>query len=208
MKHYLADRPDAPLLVFGHGAGAGELHPWMVRVARGLSARGVSVTTFNFPYTAEGRRLPDKGPALERAFQDAWRSAFAACAAEPAALFAGGKSMGGRIASQVAAADGLAPRPRGLVFFGYPLHPPAKPQQRRDRHLPKIALPLLFLHGSKDPFGTPDEMRTLTASLPSADVHLVEGGDHSLTRGKREDPAGLALDAAMDVAAAWIASQS
>lgn len=208
MMHYLADRPDAPLLVFGHGAGAGELHPWIVRVARGLATRGVSVATFNFPYMAEGRRLPDKEPILERAFQEAWRAVREARATEPVALFAGGKSMGGRIASQIAAADGLTPPPRGLVFFGYPLHPPAKPAQRRDRHLPKIAASLLFLHGSRDPFGTPDEMRQLVDSLPSAQLHMVEDGDHSLTRGKRQDPDGLALDVAMDTAAAWIEARS
>lgn len=204
MTHYLADRPDAPLLVLGHGAGAGELHPWMVRVGRGLAARGVSVTTFNFPYMAEGRRLPDKGPVLEHAFQEAWRAAVEARATEPAAVFAGGKSMGGRIASQVAAGGGFTPTPHGLVFFGYPLHPPAKPAQRRDRHLPRISVPMLFLHGSKDPFGAPDEMSALVDGLPSATLHLVDGGDHSLARSKRDDPEGHALDAAMDLAAAWI----
>lgn len=204
MTHYAADATDAPFLLLGHGAGAGEGHPWMVRVGHGLAARGVSVATFNFPYMEAGRKLPDKGPVLERAFQDAWRQALEAMRTPPSAVFAGGKSMGGRIASQVAAADGLMPPAAGLVFFGYPLHPPAKPGQRRDRHLPRLSAPLLFLHGEKDPFGTPDEMRDLVATLPAATLHLIEGGDHSLARGKRADPHGSALDLAMDIAAAWM----
>jgi predicted alpha/beta-hydrolase family hydrolase len=190
-----------PTLVLAHGAGAGHDHPWMTRIARGLAARGVSVVTFDFPYAAEGRSAPDKGPVLEAAFDGVWRQAIGA---RGGPAFAGGKSMGGRIASQVAARRALAPAPSGLVFFGYPLHPPGKPEQRRDRHLPDIAAPMLFLHGTRDPFGSPDEMRALVARLPHASLELIDGGDHSLTAPKRQDPTGGALERAMDLAAAFM----
>src|SRR5262245_36220586 len=123
-RHYPADDASAPLLVLAHGAGAGQDHAWMVRVAKGLATRGVQVLTFNFPYIERGKSVPDPGPVLESAYADVWKDA--------GARFAGGKSMGGRIASQVAAKKGFTPPAAGLVYFGYPLHPPGKPDQRRD----------------------------------------------------------------------------
>jgi predicted alpha/beta-hydrolase family hydrolase len=197
VRRYPAADAAAPALVLAHGAGAGEDHPWLARVAAGLAARGIHVVTFNFPYKAAGRSLPDPGPVLEAAFAEVWRDA--------GAVFAGGKSMGGRIASQAAAKGGLDPAPAGLIYFGYPLHPPGKPAQRRDAHLPKIGRPMLFLHGTRDPFGSPAEMTTLAAGLgPSATLALVEGGDHSLVRPKRQDPEGRSLEDAMNVAARWM----
>jgi predicted alpha/beta-hydrolase family hydrolase len=195
---------NAPLLVLAHGAGAGHDHPWMRRVAEGLPARGVSVATFNFPYKDKGRGAPDPGPVLEAAYQDVWREAIAA-APDATAYFAGGKSMGGRIASQAAARSLFSPPPGGLIFFGYPLHPPGKPAQRRDRHLPDVTAPMLFIGGTRDPFGSPEEIQDLVTSLgDSATLHLVDGGDHSLAVPKRQDPNGDALDRAMDVAAEWL----
>jgi predicted alpha/beta-hydrolase family hydrolase len=119
-------------------------------------------------------------------------------------MFAAGKSMGGRIASMVAARQGFAPEPEGLIFFGYPLHPPGKPEQRRDIHLPGITVPMLFAHGTKDPFGTPDEMAGLVAGLPGATVHLVDKGDHSLIT-KRAQPVS---DDLLDRVADWVISRS
>ena len=202
IHRYPAADPNAPLLLLAHGAGAGQGHPWMRRVAEALAERGVSVTTFDFPYMAEGRRVPDKSDVLEEAYRAAWETAADGLA--PRARFAGGKSMGGRIASQAAARGLFTPAPQGLVFFGYPLHPPGKPTQRRDRHLPAIAAPMLFLHGAKDPFGSPDEMTELVASLPQATLVLTEGGDHSLARSKRQDPQGQSLIHAVETAVAWI----
>lgn len=171
-------------LVLAHGAGAGQAHPWMRHVAAGFDARGLRVVTFDFPYIAQGRKLPDKSPVLEAAFVKVWEEA---ARAADGPLLAAGKSMGGRIASMVAARQGFAPVPAGLIFFGYPLHPPGKPEQRRDRHLPDIKVPTLFIHGTKDPFGTPDEMTGLVAGLPGATLHLVDKGDHSLIA-KRGQP--------------------
>jgi predicted alpha/beta-hydrolase family hydrolase len=139
---------------------------------------------------------------LEAAFQDTWREVTATVAA--AAFFAGGKSMGGRIASQAAAAGGLAPAPSGLVCFGYPLHPPGKPAERRDRHLSHIAVPALFVHGTRDPFGTPEEMRAAVPLVARGTLHLVAGGDHSLQVGAREDRTPRAFDAMLDASAAWM----
>lgn len=193
------------LLVLGHGAAAGQKHPWMRRVVDGLGRRGIQVVTFDFPYMATGRKVPDAPAVLEAAFRDAWSQA---CGNAEGPWFAGGKSMGGRIASQVAAQDGLSPAPSGLVYFGYPLHPPGKPAQRRDAHLPQIRVPMLFLHGTRDPFGSPDEMRSLAKSLPGASLELIDGGDHSLARSKSQDPKGESLEHAMDLAAAWMKSRT
>lgn len=196
MTEYLAAWARAPRLVLGHGAGAGQGHPWMRRVAEGLAARGIDVVTFDFPYMAEGRKVPDRAPVLEAAWAAAWREA-ATTARGP--MLAGGKSMGGRIASQAAARGLLVdPTPVALVFFGYPLHPPDKPAQRRDAHLPALTMPLLFLHGTRDPFGSPEEMTTLAASLPTARLHLVTGGDHSLVQPRRGATGATGLDDAMD----------
>jgi len=178
----------------------------MERVGRGLAERGVTVVTFEFPYMEAGRRLPDRGPVLEDAFRAAWRAVVGSHdGQQAAALFVGGKSMGGRIATQVAATpEGFSPRPAGIVTFGYPLHPPGKPRQRRDRHLPRISIPVLFVHGTRDPFGSPDEMRALARSLPNTTLFFVEQGDHSLGAPKREDPSGHSITTALDAAAAWI----
>jgi len=191
-------------LVLAHGAGAGQKHPWMQRVARGLDARDIHVVTFDFPYMAAGKRVPDAGPVLEAAYIDEWART---TSGHSGPWFAGGKSMGGRMASQVVAKNGFDPAPLGLVFFGYPLHPPGKPEQRRDKHLSSITAPMLFLHGARDGFGSPEEMQTLVAGLSNAQLEIIAGGDHSLLNSKRSDPEGRSLEHAMDVAARWMKSR-
>jgi predicted alpha/beta-hydrolase family hydrolase len=188
-------------IVLAHGAGAGKDHPWMVKVAKVFESRGIHIVRFNFPYKDAGRSVPDRPAVLEAHFADVWRKA-AAAANGP--MIAAGKSMGGRIASQVAAKGGFDPAPDGLIFFGYPLHPPGKPNQRRDAHLPDITVPMLFLHGTRDPFGTPDEMKALVAALPSATLHIVEGGDHSLVATKRTGARVDSVEQAVATAAAWM----
>lgn len=189
-------------IVLAHGAGAGKDHPWMVKVAQAFEARGFTVVRFNLPYKEAGKNVPDKPAVLEAHFAKVWKDA-ASSAKGP--MIAAGKSMGGRIASQVAAAGGFDPAPAALVFFGYPLHPPAKPAQRRDAHLPKIKAPMLFLQGSRDAFGTPAEMTSLVASLPTATLHTVEGGDHSLVTPKRASAGGDSVEMAVATATDWIA---
>ena len=165
LKVYRSDSATAALVV-GHGAGAGQNSPFMVRTAEGLAARGIAAATFDFPYMTARRSVPDRPPVLEQAWRDAIARARTELSGLP--LFIGGKSMGGRIASQVASqgVEGVS----GLVFLGYPLHPPGKPEQRRDAHLPAIAQPMLFVQGSRDPFGTADEIRELLPSSAARDA--------------------------------------
>ena len=170
-----------PTLVLGHGAGAPQTHPWMVAMAEAIAARGVWVVTFNFLFTEAKRRLPDRAPMLEAT----WRAAIDAVRARlgVARPFIGGKSMGGRIATQVAAQDGVDVA--GLALLGYPLHPAGKPEQLRTAHLPKVRAPMLFVQGSRDPFGRADELAPFLVGLaPGTRLFGIDGGDHSLVRPK------------------------
>jgi predicted alpha/beta-hydrolase family hydrolase len=168
----------AVTLILAHGAGAGQASGFMVAFATALAGRGVDTLTFNFLYTEKRRRVPDPKQKLE----DCYRAVIEHARGHPGfagnRLAIGGKSMGGRIASQVAAqgASDLA----GLVFLGYPLHPPGKPQQLRDRHLGAITAPMLFLQGARDAFGTPEELRPILARLTAPwELSVVDTGDHS-----------------------------
>ena len=165
-------------LILAPGAGAGQTSAFIVNFATGLAARGIDVVTFNFLYSEERRRIPDPNDRLEAC----WRAVIAAVRAQTRtgqdALAIGGKSMGGRIASQVAA-SGIGAL-TGLVLLGYPLHPPGRPDRLRTKHLTQIKAPMLFVQGARDAFGSPDELRPIITQLkPSADLHVVEGGDHS-----------------------------
>ena len=189
-----------PGLILAHGAGAGQASPFMTKFARGMADRGITTATFDFAYMRAGRKLPDPPHVLE----NAWREALDAATSQLPALriVIGGKSMGGRIASQVAAqgAQGVS----GLVFLGYPLHPPGKPLQRRDAHLPRIAEPQLFIQGTRDAFGTASEIRELLKSLQRATLHEVEGGDHSFNVSGRGAKPDEVIATIMDVVAGWI----
>jgi predicted alpha/beta-hydrolase family hydrolase len=160
-------------LILAHGAGADQRHRFLVAWAAGLAARGLDVVTFNFRYTEAGRKSPDKKDALEACYRAVVDAVGGFGLAKPIAL--GGKSMGGRIASQVVAAGVPA---SALVFLGYPLHPPNRPDQLRVAHWPRIQVPMLFVQGTRDPFGSPDELRPHLEGL-RATVLPVDGGDHS-----------------------------
>ncbi len=171
-------RPSAAL-VLAHGAGAGQMSAFMTRIARGLASRAIAVVTFDFPYITAKRKVPDAAPVLEAAWRRALEQAHAHPDLAAAPLFIGGKSMGGRIASHVAAA-GLTPPPAGLVFLGYPLHPPNAPEKRRDAHLPSIHEPMLFIQGERDAFGTAQEIEALVPRLSApVTLHVIRRGDHS-----------------------------
>ena len=185
---YAAEHGASAALILGHGAGAGQHSPFMVDFAGALSALGLDVVTFNFLYTEQKRKLPDRGPVLEECYRAVIRAAREHLESARRALFIGGKSMGGRIATQVAALDSTLPV-AGLVLLGYPLHPPGQPQKLRDAHLLVVRRPMLFVQGSRDTFGTPDELAPILARLaPRPAVHVVEGGDHSFKL-RRTDPA-------------------
>jgi predicted alpha/beta-hydrolase family hydrolase len=199
---YRAREPLGSTLLFTHGAGASQLHPFMTGMARRIASRGVDVVTFNFLYTEHGRRMPDRTDVLEAC----WRAAIASVRARGATarLFCGGKSMGGRIASQVAAAGGGLSL-SGLVFLGYPLHASGKrkPRLRRDEHLGRVPFPMLFVQGSRDELGTAEEMRAVVRKLEKASLHVVAGGDHSLSLRKRDGDGDAALEVVADKVVAF-----
>ena len=196
---YRAEGAAQALLVLAHGAGAGQRHPFMTAVATGFAARGVDVVTFDFPYMRERRKIPDRAPVLEKAFLDV--VGVARTWSEAGTFFIGGKSMGGRMATHLGAThlEGLS----GIVVFGYPLHPPGKPDQSRVQHLPSITAPVLIVQGERDAFGTPAELQPVLDSMSaSVDVHVVQRGDHSLAvTGRRRDDV---LDEVLDIAIAWV----
>jgi hypothetical protein len=144
----------------------------LIDIGSALSELGVSVLRFNFPYVESGRRSPDPQPKLEACY----RAVANAVAEEFRMPFLGGKSMGGRIASHIVA-DGFPTA--GLVFLGYPLHPPGKPERIRDAHLRQISVPMLFLQGTRDPFASRDLLHATMATLPTAKLVQIEDGDHS-----------------------------
>jgi predicted alpha/beta-hydrolase family hydrolase len=204
LKVYRSEEPVAAL-VLAHGAGAGQLSSFMVEAARGLASRGISTATFNFPYIASGRKIPDRTVVLEQAWCEAIDAARTEFGDLP--LFIGGKSMGGRMATHVAAQK-RAGRIRGVLLLGYPLHPPGKPEQRRDAHLPDIAEPMLFVQGEKDTFGGTQAIEALLPRLQRATLHRVRGGDHSfrVPGGKANQEASITD--VLTVAAQWMRSHA
>lgn len=165
-------------LILAHGAGAGQSSDFIASFATGLATRGIDMVTFNFLYREQGRRIPDPNDRLEACYRAVIEAVRDPKRFSHHRLAIGGKSMGGRIASQVAAVG--VGELLGLVFLGYPLHPPGDPDRLRAKHLSNVQAPMLFVQGSRDAFGTPDELRAIVISLePSADLYVVEGGDHS-----------------------------
>ena len=153
----------------------------MVTFARGLSERGIDIITFDFQYMTQRRKVPDRMPVLVACYRAVIDMARGHVASARERLFIGGKSMGGRASTHVAADDRNLPI-AGLVLLGYPLHPPGRADQLRDAHLPGVQHPMLFVQGSRDTFGTPSELKPVLASLnPLPTLHSVEGGDHSFT---------------------------
>ncbi len=165
-------------IVLGHGAGANQLSGFMRLFANGLAARGSEVVTFNFLYTEQNRRLPDSRERLEACYRAVIEAALGHRKLRDNRLLIGGKSMGGRIASQVAATNGK--NIAGLVFLGYPLHPPGRPDKPRTEHLRDIRAPMLFLQGTRDVFGTEKEIREVIKKLRlPATLYSIDGADHS-----------------------------
>lgn len=193
-----ADSEAAPVLLLAHGAGLGADSPWMESMAAALVERGITVVRFEFPYMArqrsEGRkRPPDPMPALAACFRTQVERAQALY---DAPLFVGGKSMGGRVASLLAAeaADGLA----GAVCFGFPFHPPAKPLSWRTGHFKDFKVPVKIIQGSRDPFGTPAEMEAHPEVARYANLEWLDSGDHDFRPLRRSGrcQAGLIDEAA------------
>jgi predicted alpha/beta-hydrolase family hydrolase len=194
--------------LLGHGAGANQLSGFMRMFARGLAERGLDVMTFNFIYMEQGRSVPDQKPKLESCFRAVIEAIAKHRKLKTNRLVVGGKSMGGRIASQVVAArdeQPLAVDVNGLVFLGYPLHPPGNPAKLRVEHLEHIQKPMLFVQGTRDALGTPDEIQPFVKNLrPPAKIYAIEGGDHSFKAPKKfgmDQP--QIYENAMDEIARW-----
>jgi len=189
-------------IVLAHGAGAPMDDPFLEAIAGGLAARGLRVARFEFPYMAArratgARRGPDRAPVLLAT----WRAAVAALGGG-GALVIGGKSMGGRIASMIADLVGA----RGLVCLGYPFHPPRKPEQLRTAHLATLRTPTLIVQGTRDPFGTPDEVAGYALSR-AIRVAWIEDGDHSFVPRKASGRTRAQnVQAAVDAVAAFTAA--
>ena len=193
-------------LILGHGAGANQLSGFMRLFAAGLAERGVDVVTFNFLYTEQGRKIPDPAPRLEGCYRAVIEAALKHKKLKGNRLVIGGKSMGGRIASQVAAQN--SEDIDGLVFLGYPLHPPGRPEKLRWEHLPKIKAPMLFVQGARDAFGTKEEIVAMIKKLKlPATLYAVEGGDHSLKVPKKVNTSQEDVyDDAMDQIVDWLST--
>jgi predicted alpha/beta-hydrolase family hydrolase len=169
--------------VLAHGAGTGMRHAFLDTYAAALVAHGVAVYRFDFPYRAAGRKLPDRAPTLEATVDAALRRA--ASLAPDLPLFAGGKSMGGRMTVQ-RLAQVPNPNVRGLIFLGFPLHPPKKPSINRAKPLFECPLPMLFLQGSRDALATPALLQEVLTRLGTqAEPHIIEGADHGFAMLKR-----------------------
>jgi len=188
-------------VVLAHGAGGNRRAPLLATIAEGLAAAGHRVVLTNFPYTEDKRRVPDP-PALLEATVDAV-AAYAEDTLGARRVVLGGKSMGGRMASQLVA---RGRRAAGLVFLGYPLHPPGRVESLRDAHLDSIAPPMLFIQGTRDALARWDLMEAVAARLPRATLHRVEDGDHSFRVPKRTGRTPAEVEAAIVSAiTSWLA---
>jgi predicted alpha/beta-hydrolase family hydrolase len=201
----LFERPDAAraVLVLAHGAGAGMEHPAMQSVAAGLTRRGIATLRYQFPYMEAKSRRPDPPPLCHATVRAA--VAQAARLAPDLSLFAGGRSFGGRMTSQAQAQAALA-GVRGLVFLAFPLHPAGRPGTDRAAHLRDVAIPMLFVQGTRDELADFELLRPLVQSLGAhATLHALEDADHSFhvpARSGRND--AQIRDEALDAACAWL----
>lgn len=181
----LVSIPDDVRLVYvlGHGAGAGMRHHFMERMSELLVARGIGTFRYQFPYMESGRKRPDMHRVLHGTVRAAVNTAADAARGRP--VIAGGKSMGGRMTSMAQAVEPL-PGVVGLVFLGFPLHAPRKPAAERAEHLRGVAVPMLFLQGTRDSLAEVALVTRVAQDLGvRATMHIVEGGDHSFKVLKR-----------------------
>jgi hypothetical protein len=193
----------AALLVLAHGAGAGMTHPFMEKVASLLAEDKIATFRFNFPYMEKRKKVPDVPAVAMKTVESAVYAASKFSGKLP--LFAGGKSFGGRMTSQ-AAASGMIPSMKGIVFFSFPLHPPGKPGIERASHLYNVKTPMLFLQGTRDALADISLMRQLTGNLgEKAALHEVTGGDHSFHVSKDKDES--VLKEICSLSAEWMKKQ-
>ena len=191
----MTELPATTLGVVAHGAGTGMEHPFLTGFTGALNDGGAATLRFNFPYREAGKKFPDRAPVAV----ETWKAVMDAVAErdDGVPVWACGKSFGGRMAS-MAVAEGMPAA--GLVYLGYPLHPPGKPEKLRDEHLYGLTLPMLFLQGTRDPFALPGELDPVAERIgPNARISWIDGGNHSFeVRGNKRPPevigAGLAAE--------------
>ncbi len=182
-------------VLLAHGAGADMHAATLTTVADALADARIPSLRFNFPHRAAGRRAPDRPPVLEAAVRDAAAELARRAKLPPERVVYGGRSMGGRIGSIVAATDGAL----GLVLLGYPLHPPGKPERLRVEHFAKLRMPVLFVSGTRDAFGTPAELKKHAKAIKgTVTFHWIETGDHGF---KPLKSSGLTVDGVLSAAA-------
>ena len=192
--------PDADrTIVLAPGAGADMHHAFMAFAAEGLAARGFHIVRFNFLYQESGKKAPDRQPILEATY----RGVLDALGVDVTSTVLGGKSMGARIASHLAA-DGMGAA--GLLFLGYPLHPPGRPDRIRDAHLRDVDVPMLFIEGTRDPFCPLDTLESVRSGLRAkSHIAVIDDGDHSF---KVRRVSGRSTEQAwqevVDAAADWV----
>jgi uncharacterized protein len=188
--------PDKPvfMMTLAHGAGAGMNHSFMVDLANSLSEAGIATLRFNFPFAENKKGRPDQPAVAHETIESAISNARRSFPSLP--LFVSGKSFGGRMTSQYLAInpDSLV---KGVIFYGFPLHPSGKPSVERAEHLKDVKVPMLFLQGTKDTLATWDLIESVCASLPKATLIKLEGADHSFKAGK-QNVIGLLTNATRD----------
>jgi predicted alpha/beta-hydrolase family hydrolase len=191
-----------PAVILAHGAGSNMANPFVSAVHAGLAREGYIAVKFNFPYTEARRRVPDPRPVLERCFRAVVDAVARDRRLAPPWIVIGGKSLGGRIASYLAA--GGTPV-RGLLLLGYPLHPAGRPEQLRASHLPAVPAPMLFVQGTRDALCDLDRLRAVLAPLRHATLHTIEGGDHAFRTPRRAGlPDRVVWEEIIAVTARWL----
>ena len=187
-------------VLLAHGAGADMTAATLTTVADALAAAKIPSLRFNFPYKAAGRHSPDRPPVLEASVREAAAELARMAKVPLERVVYGGRSMGGRIGSMVAADDGAL----GLVLLGYPLHPPGKATQLRVEHFPRLRMPALFVSGTRDPFGSPDELKRETKKIRGrVTFHWIDTGDHGF---KPLKSSGLTVNGVLADAASAVVS--
>jgi predicted alpha/beta-hydrolase family hydrolase len=194
----------SPIVVLAPGAGSSRNHASLSGIQTGLGDAGWTTVTFDFPYREAGRRIPDRQPVLERCWRAVLDAVHTDARLAPPWIAIGGRSMGGRIASHVAAAGAAV---NALVFLGFPLHPAGRPGVERAAHLPSIAVPMLFVQGTRDALAEPALLAGVLAGLPRATLHAIGGADHSFRVPKRGGRTEQTIrDEIVKVVADWLRS--
>lgn len=178
---YMAPAGARCILSLAHGAGAGMDHPFMVALANSLAETGIATLRFNFPFAENKKGRPDMPAVAQKTIEAALAKAHELSPSLP--VFAAGKSFGGRMSSQYVSThpDSLV---KGIIFYGFPLHPPGKPSTERGAHLKEVKVPMLFLQGARDALAKWDLIESVCSSLPKATLVKIEGADHSFKAGK------------------------